>query len=72
MRFIIDFTSIIQPITQLLKKNVEFKWTKEAKDAFSKNKHSITSTPMMVEPNFEKEFIIYSYASKYGVVVSLL
>jgi len=45
-RFIQDFSSIVKPITLMLKKDVSFVWMEEGKEAFQKTKSAITRAPL--------------------------
>ena len=40
-RFISDFAEIVKPLQEMIKKDTNFKWTKERKEAFDKIKESI-------------------------------
>jgi hypothetical protein len=63
-RFVPDYATIVKPINVLLKKDKKFEWTQEIQRAFTKIKHAITSAPVLVSPNFDQDFIIYSFASE--------
>ena len=41
-----------------------FRWQEEGKRAFKDIKIAIANAQMLVSPNFEKDFIIYCYASE--------
>eukprot|EP00253_Pinus_taeda_P031145 PITA_31145 len=56
----------------MLKKDSKVKWTIETKQAFEEIKKSLTQTPVLTSPNFDKEFIIFSFASEHTIVVVLL
>ena len=47
----------------MVKQSVQFKWTDVEKNAFSKIKTSIAHAPSLKSPNFEKDFIMYNFAS---------
>ena len=47
----------------MVKQSVQFKWTDIEKNAFSKIKTSIAHAPSLKSPNFEKDFILYTFAS---------
>ena len=47
----------------MVKQSVQFKWTDVEKNAFSKIKTSIAHAPSLESPNFEKDFILYTFAS---------
>jgi len=59
-RFIQYFSSIVKPITLMLKKDVPFVWTEEGKEAFQKIKSAITRAPVLRNLDFSKEFILYA------------
>ena len=44
-----------------------FRWQEEGKKAFEDIKTAIANAPMLVSPNFEKDFIIYCYASEHSL-----
>ena len=46
-----------------MKQSVQFKWTDIEKNAFSKINTSIAHAPSLKSPNFEKDFILYTFAS---------
>lgn len=66
-RFIARYAETSAPITDLLKKNREFKWTPEIQVSFDGLKHSLTSAPFLANPNFGKPFVIQCDASKTGI-----
>ena len=47
----------------MVKQSVQFKWTDSEKGAFDKIKTSIAHAPSLTSPNFEKDFILYTFAS---------
>ena len=47
----------MKPLQKLLKKDVKFEWTDEGKDAISKS-------PVLISPDYSKEFQIFAFASK--------
>ena len=48
-------------ITEMLRKDSEIKWSSEAKKSFEEIKVALTKAPVLISPNFEKDFQIYSY-----------
>jgi hypothetical protein len=54
----------VKPINILLKKDQKFEWTIEIQTTFTKIKHAITTAPVLVSPNFDKYFILYSFSSE--------
>ena len=71
-RFIINCVEKMRNITEMLRKGNEIKWTPEAKQSFYEIKTTLTHAPMLTSPNFQKDFQIYSFASKHTVVGVLL
>ena len=47
----------------MVKKNALFKWTEIEKSAFSKIKTVVAHAPSLKSPNFDKDFILYTFAS---------
>ena len=46
-RFISDFAKIVKPLQEMIKKDFNFKWTKERKKAFEKIKEAIAEAPTL-------------------------
>lgn len=66
-RFIKDFSSITQPFTSLLKKNISFKWEMRQQINFEKLKQLLSSEPILQYPDFNKEFLLTTDASDEGI-----
>ena len=47
----------------MVKQSVQFKWTDVEKNAFNKIKTDIAHAPSLKSPNFDKYFILYTFAS---------
>ena len=56
----------------MLKKDQEVKWTAEAKNSFEKIKMALTEAPVLVSPDFMKEFLTFCFASKDTLAAVLL
>jgi hypothetical protein len=56
----------------MLKKNHEVKWTPEAREYFQIIKEALGESPVLVSPNYDKDFFIFSFASEHTIVVVLL
>ena len=71
-RFIKDFSSIVKPLTELTKKDREFKWTDACQQSFEKLKLSFTGTEIMGFPKDEGTFTLDTDASDttIGAVLS--
>ena len=70
-RFVSDFAQIVKPLQQMVKQSVQFKWANSEKGAFDKIKTSIAHAPSLKSPNFEKDFILYTFASDDSLVAVL-
>ena len=70
-RFISDFAKIVKPLQDMIKKDLNFKWTKERREAFDKIKEAIARAPTLRTLNFENEFIIYTFAFDHSVAAML-
>ena len=66
-KFIKNYAHISQPLTSLLKKNVKFHWEAEQQEAFDTLKTKLTTSPVLIFPNYEQEFILVTDASDIGL-----
>jgi hypothetical protein len=66
-KFIENFSAIVHPINNLLKKDVKFEWSEECHNAFETLKHKLTTAPILSFPDFSKPFIIRTDASNFAV-----
>jgi hypothetical protein len=64
--FIEGFSKIARPMTTLLAKKVEFKWTPECQDSFETLK-KLTTTLVLILPDVHKTFSVYCDASYTGL-----
>jgi hypothetical protein len=66
-RFIPNFSKIVKPMTQLLEKDVKFKWSPQYEEAFLTLKKLVTTAPVLTQPDIEKPFDVYCDASSTGI-----
>jgi hypothetical protein len=66
-KFIKDYAMKAKPLYQLLKQDNPFKWEDAEAKAFETLKTELTSPPILAFPDFEKEFIVSTDASQYGI-----
>jgi len=46
----------------MLRKDSTLKWTVEAKQSFEAIKEALTKTPVLISPDFKRDFLIFSFA----------
>jgi hypothetical protein len=66
-RFIEGFSKIVRPMTALIAKKVEFKWTPECQESFEALKKKLTTSPVLILPDVHKSFSVYCDASYTGL-----
>jgi hypothetical protein len=65
-RFILNFSKIDKPITDLLKKDEKFVWNAKRDEASQTLKKLLTISPMLAQPDITKSFDVYCDASDTG------
>jgi hypothetical protein len=66
-RFIPDFSQIVKPMTELLKKGAKFVWGQKCEDAFHTLRQHLTTTLVLAQPDSGKPFDVYCDASGTGL-----
>ena len=68
-KFIGNFATIATPLTDLTRKQLpdKVKWTQECTQAFENLKTVLCEAPVLVNPDFTKQFILQTDASNRGV-----
>eukprot|EP00253_Pinus_taeda_P003422 PITA_03422 len=56
----------------MLKKDAKVKWSLETKQDFESINAALNQTPVLTSPQFDKDFIIFSFASDYMIAAVLL
>ena len=71
-RFITNFAEVVKYINSMLKKDNTFQWSKEAKQSFVNIKQALSKALILVSPNFDKDFMIFSFPSDHTIAWVLL
>ena len=66
-RFIRDFSKIFRSLCRLLEKDAKFDFDESCKAAFEEIKSRLVTAPIMVTPDWNKEFKIMCDASDYAM-----
>lgn len=66
-RFILNYSTICEPLNNLLRKNTKFVWSVKVDEAFNKIKQLLISAPILIHPNQDLPFIVETDASDYGL-----
>eukprot|EP00253_Pinus_taeda_P025538 PITA_25538 len=71
-RFIPNLAELVRLLRNMLKKDAKVRWSLEAKQAFESIKTALTQTPVLTSPQFDRDFIIFSFASEHTIAAVLL
>ena len=66
-RFIVNFSDMTAPLTDLLKKDLKFKWSSKCEEAFNATKNVLSTYPVLRAPNYERTFSLAVDASNKGI-----
>ena len=67
LRFIPNFSELVEPFTRLTRKNVGFEWGEDQKNAFEALKTALTTSPILAHPRFELPFTLQTDACTNGL-----
>ena len=59
-------------MTQLLRKDHKFNWTKECEASFQELKQKLVTAPILVIPEGSEGYVVYSDASRQGLGCALM
>jgi hypothetical protein len=71
-RFVSNFAELVKHITTMLRKGHEIKWTAEPRKSFDQIKKALIEAPVLISPDYSKDFVIFSFASFDTVAAVLL
>lgn len=66
-KFLDNFATIADPLTQLTKKSAKYQWGESQQSAFEQIKALIASAPVLHRPSFDDQFVIQTDASDTGL-----
>jgi hypothetical protein len=64
-RFILGYSKIVAPLTNLTRKGIKFDWTPECQEAFERLKSDFTSAPILRHFDPDREILVETDASDY-------
>ena len=71
-RFIPNMAEHLCVLTNMLKKDNTLKCTEDAMKSFNLAKFALTTAPVLINPNYTHDFIIFSFASEHTMVAILM
>jgi hypothetical protein len=66
-RFILNFSKIVKPITELLKKGNKYVWSEACDEAFKHLKKLLITSLVLAQPDITKPFDVYCDAFGTGL-----
>ena len=66
-RFILNYAKTAQPLYNLTKHGIPFVWTADCEQAFDSLKSKLLMAPILAYPDFTKDFVLETDASKQGL-----
>ena len=61
-KFTPDFAETIKPLQKIILKDAEFKWDEERRGSFTNIKTTISQAPVLRNPYFNKDFVLYTFS----------
>jgi hypothetical protein len=71
-RFTPNYAEIMKPIYKLPKKDVKFEWNEESRRAFESITTAICEAPVLINPDYNKDFQIFSFSFEDTIAGVLL
>ncbi|GJP56412.1 hypothetical protein CLOM_g15473 [Closterium sp. NIES-68] len=71
-RFVPQYAKLAAPLTNLLKKNTPYKWEPKHQEAVEQLKQALTSAPVLILPDPERDYVIDADASDQPVGAVLM
>ena len=71
-KFCHNFSTLTEPLTNLLQKGIKYTWSADCQESFEKIKSILLSTAILMAPDFQKLFKLFVDASDVGCGAVLL
>jgi hypothetical protein len=71
-RFVSNFVELVKHITTMLRKGNEVKLTVEPRESFVQIKKALNEAPVLISPDYSKDFLVFSFASFDTIAMVLL
>ncbi|GJP36030.1 hypothetical protein CLOM_g20571 [Closterium sp. NIES-68] len=71
-RFVPQYAKLAAPLTNLLKKNAPYKWEPKHQETVEQLKQALTSAPVLILPDPERNYVIEADASDQAVGAVLM
>ena len=66
-RFVQNFSAITAPLTELTKKNAKYLWSTKHDESFEALKKALSNTPVLIYPNYDEKFKLFTDASDEAI-----
>jgi len=70
-KFVSGFAKIVCPMQLIMKKDIVYRWSDEAKKSFQQIKEVTVEALALVSPDFDKEFLLYTFTSNVSYATIL-
>ena len=67
-----NYAAVVQPLTQMLRKDVDWHWTPDCQSSFDNVKKGLREAPILMLPDYNKPFHVVCDASDYAIGAALM
>jgi hypothetical protein len=71
-RVIPNLAKLLRNTTNMLKRYTKIRWNTKYKQSFEQVKHALTRAPVLISPDYTKDFYLFSFASEHTIATILL
>ncbi len=65
-RFVKDYSTVARPLFNLTKQNTTWHWSSECNNTFTRRQHTLTTSPVLILPDYDQAFTLITNASDYA------